>query len=61
MLADRKRTTIFIATVLLIVVSVAAAKHAQRASAQTVLGAGNTEIVDANGNGVGKLFETSTR
>ena len=58
MLAGSKRPTIFIATILLVVI---AATHAQRASAQTANAAGSTDIVDANGNRVGKLFEPSTR
>lgn len=56
MLADNQRTALFTATILFVSI---AATHAQRASAQTVHEVGSTEIVDANGNRVGKLFEPS--
>ena len=54
MLADSQRTALFKATILFVSI---AATHAQRASAQTVHGVGSTDIVDANGNRVRKLFE----
>ena len=58
MLAYRNATTLFMATILLMSI---AATHAQHASAQTAHAAVTTNIVDANGNRVGRLFEPPTR
>jgi len=54
------RSTIFMAIILLVVMCIAVV-HAQHASVQTVHAAGSTNIVDANCNRVGKIFDPSTR
>ena len=54
MLADSNRSTIFTAAILLVVMSIAATR-VQHANAQTAHAAGSADMVDANGDRVGKL------